>query len=130
MTFENAFKKIHAIFQRQAQNGNLADQEIDDFNRAQKVIIDYYNEKEGIRKKKGKNNIPPSPEEVEEYCRKRANGIDPKAFINYYESKGWYIGSTKMKDWQAAIRTWENRRKNSGNGKDRGKNADKLNDFD
>ena len=49
----------------------------------------------------------PTLEEVEEYCRERRNGIDAERFINFYESKGWYIGKNKMKNWKACVRTWE-----------------------
>ena len=45
--------------------------------------------------------------EVKNYCILRKNNIDAEAFINFYESKGWMIGKNKMKDWKAAVRTWE-----------------------
>ena len=48
---------------------------------------------------------------VSQYCRERNNGIDADAFVNFYESKGWMIGKNKMKDWKAAVRTWERKRK-------------------
>lgn len=51
--------------------------------------------------------IKPSVEEIEDYCLERGNGIDPGEFYDFYESKGWMIGKNKMKDWKAAIRTWE-----------------------
>lgn len=54
--------------------------------------------------------IKPTLEEVEKYCFERNNDIDPQSFIDFYESKGWLIGKTKMKDWKAAIRTWERNR--------------------
>lgn len=54
----------------------------------------------------------PSLQEVLHYCLERNNGIDPYAFIDFYESKGWKVGNTPMKDWRAAIRTWESKRKN------------------
>jgi hypothetical protein len=54
---------------------------------------------------------PPTYEEVNAYCLERKNGIDAQSFIDFYESKGWMIGKDKMKNWKAAIRTWENRRK-------------------
>jgi len=63
-------------------------------------------------KEKRRRFIPPTVEEVREYCRERNNNIDPAEFIDFYESKGWMIGSNKMKDWRASIRTWE--RKNRG----------------
>lgn len=54
---------------------------------------------------------PPTIEEVAAYCQERKNGVSPEAFINHYTSKGWMIGKNKMKDWKAAVRTWENRQK-------------------
>ena len=39
----------------------------------------------------------------------RRNGVDPQRFIDFYETKGWMVGKNKMKDWKAAVRTWEQR---------------------
>lgn len=58
----------------------------------------------------GKGKIPPSLEEVTAYCNERHNNVDPQQFIDFYESKGWYVGKTKMKDWKACVRTWEKRK--------------------
>lgn len=52
---------------------------------------------------------PPTLAEVKEYCLSRNNRVNPEAFINFYASKGWRIGSNVMKDWKAAVRTWESR---------------------
>ena len=48
---------------------------------------------------------------VKEYCNERNKGVDPDEFFNFYESKGWLVGKSKMKDWQAAVRTWERYKK-------------------
>lgn len=61
---------------------------------------------------------PPSREEVSQYCTERGNNIDPDAFIDFYESKGWRVGNQSMKDWKAAVRTWEQRRKKEGQEKE------------
>lgn len=58
-------------------------------------------------KKTPKRFIKPTLEEIKEYCQERNNGLDPEKFINYYESKGWVVGKSPMKDWKAAVRTWE-----------------------
>ena len=50
---------------------------------------------------------PPNVEEVAAYCQERGNGVDASRFVDFYSSKGWMIGKTKMKDWQAAVRNWE-----------------------
>lgn len=64
--------------------------------------------------------IPPTVEEVEVYCFERNNGIDAQAFVDFYCSKGWMVGKNKMKDWKAAVRTWErNRKQNGGNSRQR-----------
>lgn len=65
---------------------------------------------------KPKRFVPPSLSEVKAYCQSRNNGINPQNFIDFYESKGWMVGNNKMKDWKAAVRTWENRRKDERNG--------------
>ena len=49
----------------------------------------------------------PTLDEVKNYCILRKNNIDAESFIAYYESKGWMVGSGKMKKWKAAIVTWE-----------------------
>lgn len=49
----------------------------------------------------------PSIEEVQAYCEERGNSVDPESFVDFYESKGWVVGKSPMKDWKAAVRTWE-----------------------
>ena len=51
--------------------------------------------------------IPPNVIEVRAYCNERKNHVDPQRFVDFYTSKGWMVGKTKMKDWRAAVRTWE-----------------------
>ena len=63
--------------------------------------------------KKRKLFKPPTIEEVQEYCCERKNNVNAEAFVDFYESKGWMVGKNKMKDWKAAVRTWE-RGNNSG----------------
>lgn len=63
------------------------------------------------------NNIPvnnkrfikPTLEEVTAYCDERDNEVDPQTFLDFYEMKGWKVGKETMKDWKAAVRTWERR---------------------
>lgn len=58
----------------------------------------------------------PTVEEVEAYCLERANSVDARTFWDFYESKGWMIGRNPMKDWRAAVRTWERDRGGGGAG--------------
>lgn len=56
-----------------------------------------------------KRFIKPTIEEIKNYCEERENEIDPERFFDFYESKGWLVGKTPMKDWKAAVRNWEQR---------------------
>lgn len=62
-------------------------------------------------KKKESRFAKPSLTEIQNYCNERKNGINANAFYDFYESKNWYVGKNKMRDWKAAIRTWEQRNK-------------------
>jgi predicted phage replisome organizer len=73
--------------------------------------IDIEKDKE-IDKSKSNKFTPPTLEEVQAYCKERNNTVDAETFINFYESKGWYVGKNKMKDWRACVRTWERNRDN------------------
>lgn len=53
---------------------------------------------------------PPSVEQVTEYCKERNNNVDPQSFVDFYMAKGWMVGKNKMRDWKAAVRTWEQNR--------------------
>lgn len=65
---------------------------------------------ERLRSGKSKKRFrPPSVEEVEEYCFERNNKVDAEKFVDFYASNGWKVGKNPMKDWKAAVRTWEKR---------------------
>lgn len=65
-------------------------------------------------KKTYKRFVPPTVDDVKAYCKERKNNIDPEQFIDFYASKDWMVGKNKMKDWKAAVRTWERREKKVG----------------
>lgn len=57
--------------------------------------------------------VKPTPEEVREYCREKGFPIDAERFCDYYESNGWVVGKSPMRDWKAAVRTWARKEKDS-----------------
>ena len=59
---------------------------------------------------RGKRFDPPTVEEVQAYCSERNNSVDAQTFVDFYASKGWLVGKNPMKDWKAAVRTWERNR--------------------
>ena len=60
---------------------------------------------------RSKRFVPPTVDEVRAYCQERGNCVDSQRFVDYYSSNGWMVGKNKMKDWKAAVRTWEQREK-------------------
>lgn len=72
-------------------------------DRIDKDSLDKVNKKE-IKERKFR---PPTLEEVKAYCTERNNAVDPQHFIDYYTANGWKVGKNAMKDWKAAVRTWE-----------------------
>lgn len=50
---------------------------------------------------------PPTLPEVQAYIAERGSGVDAQRFLDFYSSKGWMVGKNHMKDWKAAVRTWE-----------------------
>lgn len=50
---------------------------------------------------------PPTEAEVADYCRERGRGVDPERWFAHYTSNGWRVGKNPMRDWRAAVRTWE-----------------------
>lgn len=54
-----------------------------------------------------KKFVPPTVEEVAAYCLERKNKVDAAYFVDHYTSNGWKVGKQNMKDWKAAVRTWE-----------------------
>ncbi|MCK5609357.1 hypothetical protein KAR91_46215, partial [Candidatus Pacearchaeota archaeon] len=71
------------------------------------VTTDKKEEKEENNKKEKKVSIPPEFQDVVNYCNERNKGVNPQKWFDHYQAKGWLIGKTKMKDWEAAVRTWE-----------------------
>ena len=49
----------------------------------------------------------PTISDIEQYCIERNNNVNAAHFFDYYESNGWRVGKNSMKDWKAAVRTWE-----------------------
>jgi|GEM_PF-1786804 len=60
--------------------------------------------------------VPPSLEEVRNYCAQRNSPIDPEQFHAHYTANGWVQGhrNKPIRDWKAAVITWERKRKEHG----------------
>ena len=68
---------------------------------------------------KGRRFAPPSPQDVDNFAKEHGLELDAEAFVDFYASKGWKVGTTAMKDWHAAVRNWVRRQQGQakkGNG--------------
>lgn len=70
---------------------------------------------------------PPTVEEVRAYFKEIGKEDESQKFVDFYESKGWLVGKSKMKDWRASVRTWETRQKTQGAKYSKNEYADSLN---
>lgn len=69
--------------------------------------------KESVGKTR-KRFIPPTLEELTEFCRERNSTVNPERFMAYYESNGWKVGRNGMKNWQQSVISWECRDREEG----------------
>lgn len=83
-------------------------------NRLDIEITDKNNNRDIEREQPKKGRfVPPTVDEVRAYCAERCNTVDAEAFVAFYASKGWKVGTSTMKDWRAAVITWEKREKSA-----------------
>ncbi len=68
----------------------------------------------------------PSVVDIAAYCQERGKGVDAQHFFDYYEANGWKVGKNPMKDWKAAVRTWERNNKSGSNAAKPINNPDKY----
>jgi len=94
---------------KDGKNGKCYFRHTEEKNEMAKMAIE--EEEEAVPKKREarKRSSTPSVDEVREYCFERGNGVDAETFVDFYASKGWKVGNAPMKDWKAAVRTWEKR---------------------
>ena len=91
------------------------EEDIDKISASDDEDID--NKKKNKKKKEGEKEnecyiaparfVRPSLDDVAAYCLERGGIVDPQRWYAYYESNGWKVGKNAMKDWRAAVRTWE-----------------------
>lgn len=98
---------------KQRESGQLPDKCPDNVQQELRVnsleLIDNSLELDKDKEDKRKRFTPPTVEQVQSYCIERRNTVDAERFVDFYDAKGWKIGNQTMKDWKAAVRTWERR---------------------
>lgn len=117
--YETYQETIHAKGTQREQSGNESgmNQERNgndtgtsrDTTKNDKNIKNDNNFKNKERVETVKRFTPPSIEEVQSYISEKEYSVDAESFVAFYTSKNWFVGKNKMKDWHAAIVTWEKR---------------------
>ena len=89
----------------ESENHRLSDEK-PNVNVNENVNVKENDKKKDTNVSKEKRFATPTPEDVREYCREKGLNVDADRFVDFYESKNWYVGKNKMKDWKAAVRNW------------------------
>lgn len=58
-----------------------------------------------------KRFVPPTVQDVADYCRGEGYTVDAGRFVDYYTANGWRVGKNPMRNWRAAVRTWASKEK-------------------
>lgn len=80
---------------------------------------DNVNEKKETPKGVKKKFVPPTIEEIRDYCEQNHKLVDAEEFFCYYDSRGWKSGKNKIERWKSAVSTWDirKRKEREGNGR-------------
>lgn len=85
-------------------------------NRTNTVVDKIRGEERRKEKKQSVRFEKPTAAQVDEYARSISFELVGQTFVDYYETKGWVVGRSPMKNWKAAVRTWKSRRSENGQG--------------
>jgi hypothetical protein len=73
------------------------------------------NEEIDSKKRKNAKFVPPTLDEVRQYCTEKGYTFDPELFFNYYDANSWVQGQGKgkpIRSWKACCNTWQIRERN------------------
>ena len=92
-------------------------------------MLDVYEEKKDLfpvvdvkEDKKERSNresfVKPTLDELRAYIFENGFSVDPERFLDYYDSNGWKVGKSRMKDWKKAVNNWQRNEKPKKDGMD------------
>jgi hypothetical protein len=96
----------------QTNRRQTTDEPQTDRNKNDKKEKNVNNDNNRDKAETAKRFAPPSIDEVHSYISEKGYSVDAESFVAFYQSKNWFVGKNKMKDWHAAVVTWEKRNKN------------------
>lgn len=95
----------------QTSRRQTTDEPQTDRNKNDKKEKNVNNDNNRDKAETAKRFAPPSIDEVQSYVSEKNYSVDAESFVAFYTSKNWFVGKNKMKDWHAAVVTWEKRNK-------------------
>lgn len=101
---------VNNTVQKEAEQENTVENTVGNAVNNTAIYKQKHNKKKNISKDMFKERhifILPTKEEIKEYCQEIGKKINVERFFDFYESKNWMIGRTKMRDWKASVRKWE-----------------------
>lgn len=105
--FSEEAKKANGFSEKQKNPDTDTDYDTDTVtDTVSDTVTSNVGKRESTREKRQRFTAP-TIDQVKAYCLERHNKVDPERFVNYYESNGWKVGKNPMRDWKAAVRTWE-----------------------
>lgn len=107
---DNAAKesKKNSINGSKGGRGNKSNESNEKQNEANESLKEKKRKEKKGNENKNNSFIPPTVDEVRQYCKERGNSIDPEYFVAYNENRDWKLSNgRKMKDWRLAVVTWE-----------------------
>jgi len=102
------------VHRREVNKANRAEREAKKKEKKPEEPEQIKEEAPAEKKPKAQKFVPPTVEEVQEYCNERNNGINAEQFVAYYEARGWKTKSGPIKNWKACVVTWESRENSTG----------------
>ena len=90
------------------EGGNLGGQKVENFPPYKDIYKEKDKDKDILIIESGTSPrfTPPTIDEVVAYGESIGGRVDAQRFVDFYESKGWMVGKSQMKDWKAAYRNW------------------------
>lgn len=101
-----AAKRWHSTQTQQEQSNSNASALQNDAKERKEKEIKVNDNKENVKEKSASRFSPPKIEEIRSYIIEKGYSFEAENFFDFYESKGWFVGRNKMKDWKAAVRNW------------------------
>ncbi|MEG2843664.1 MAG: hypothetical protein RR900_09250, partial [Ruthenibacterium sp.] len=103
----NNYDKYQSLAQQPTASQPAANQQLttmEESNKANKAIRDT-----DAAKPQRTHFAKPTANDIALFCAESGMRVDANRFIDYYESNGWHVGKSTMKDWRAAVRGWARR---------------------